>query len=58
MNNNQANNVGLTHDQIQRLNQRFRGKKDLYEYLDKVMQVFLPKEKSCSIQVSEILVIS
>jgi len=47
-----ANNAGLTHAQIQQLNDRFRGKKDLYEYFDRVLQVFLPREKSCSIAVS------
>jgi len=47
-----ANNAGLTHAQIQQLNNRFRGKKDLYEYFDRVLQVFLPREKSCSIAVS------
>ena len=52
--NNQAPaaNGGLTNDQLQQLNQRFRCKKDLYVYLDKVMQIYLPKEKNCSVQVS------
>ena len=40
MNNNaQApNNVaGLTPEQVRRLNQRFKNKKDLYDYFDRVM---------------------
>ena len=52
MNQAPAANGGLTHDQLQQLNQRFRCKKDLYTYLDKVMQIYLPKEKNCSVQVS------
>ena len=52
MNQAPAANGGLTHDQLQQLNQRFRCKKDLYVYLDKVMQIYLPKEKNCSVQVS------
>ena len=43
---------GLTSDQLQRLNERFRCKDDFYEYLEKVLNVFLPKKKNCSIQVS------
>lgn len=47
----QGNNVaGLTADQVRRLNQRFRSKRDLYDYFDRVMQIYLPREKSCSIQ--------
>ena len=55
MNQAPAANGGLTHDQLQQLNQRFRCKKDLYVYLDKVMQIYLPKEKNCSVQVSSLL---
>ena len=49
MNQAPAANGGLTSDQLQQLNQRFRCKKDLYTYLDKVVGVYLPKEKSCSL---------
>ena len=52
MNQAPAANGGLTHDQLQQLNQRFRCKKDLYTYLDKVMQIYLPSMKNCSVQVS------
>ena len=37
MNQAAAANLGLTNDQLQQLNQRFRCKRDLYTYLDKVM---------------------
>ena len=43
---------GLTSDQLQRLNERFRCKDDFYEYLEKVLNIYLPKKKNCSIQVS------
>ena len=43
---------GLTADQLQQLNQRFRCKADLYQYMDKVLQYYLPKEKNCPLQVS------
>ena len=45
-------NGGLTSDQLQRLNERFRCKDDFYEYLEKVLNIYLPKKKNCSIQVS------
>ena len=50
--NNGHNAAGLTANQIQQLNQRFKCKADLYKYMDKVLQVYLPKEKNCSLQVS------
>ena len=43
---------GMTPDQLQRLNERFRCKDDFYEYLEKVLHIYLPKKKNCSIQVS------
>ena len=52
--NNQAqgnNAAGLSNDQLQQLNQRFRCKADLYKYMDRVIQIYLPKQKNCSIQV-------
>jgi len=53
MNAAQGNNgAGISNDQLQQLNQRFRCKADLYAYLDKVMQIYMPKEKNCSVQVS------
>ena len=57
MNNNPGanNGGGLTSDQLEQLNQRFRCKDDLYTYMDRVMQVFLPKKKNCPVQVSESL---
>jgi hypothetical protein len=48
----QGNNpAALSNDQLQQLNQRFRCKADLFKYMDRVMQVYLPAEKNCSIQV-------
>ena len=46
---------GLSNDQLQQLNQRFRCKEDLYTYLDRVLQVYLPKQKNCSVLVSDSL---
>ena len=43
MNQAPAANGGLTNDQLQQLNQRFRCKNDLYTYLDKVINIYLPK---------------
>lgn len=52
MQGNGNNAVGLTANQIQQLNQRFRCKADLYKYMSNVLQVYMPKEKNCSLQVS------
>ena len=59
MNQANAGNVraGLTNDQLQQLNQRFRCKADLYTYLDKYLQIYLPKEKNCSVQVSPLKIL-
>ena len=43
--------IAITNDQLQQLNQRFRCKPDIYTYLDKVMNVLLPKLKNCTLQV-------
>ena len=50
---NGNNAASLSVDQLQQLNQWFRSKKDLYKYLDQVVQIYLPREKSCTIQVSD-----
>lgn len=50
---NQGNaGVGLTSEQLAQLNSRFKCKTDLYRYMDRVLQILLPKEKNCSVQVS------
>ena len=54
MNQAPAAQGGLTAEQVRQLNTRFRNKHDLYEYLTKVMQLYLPKEKNCSMQVSNL----
>ena len=51
MNNNQGGNIAsLTHDQLQQLNQRFKNKDDIYDYLETVIQLLLPKKKNCSLR--------
>ena len=56
MNQSAAAHMGgsLTAVQLQQLNERFRCKDDLYEYLEKVMHIYLPKKKNCPILVSTI----
>ena len=51
MNNNQGGNIGgLSHDQLQQLNQRFKNKDDIYDYLETVLQLLLPKKKNCPLR--------
>ena len=45
----------LTAVQLQQLNERFRCKDDLYEYLEKVLHIYLPKKKNCPILVSTLV---
>ena len=43
-----ANN-GPNDQQLQLLSSRFKSKHDLYTYMDRVMQIFLPRERQCSL---------
>lgn len=42
--------AGLTNEQIQLLSRRFPTKHALYKYLDTVLQLFMPRERQCSLQ--------